>query len=125
MTLKKHKPFSIETMFDDLFGTAFPTTPDRPLVKATQAYHASSDEIEMRLIVDMPGVDPSNVAVFSEGNNIVVKQMFSKVLTGRYRIDSNYDVRQATAKMKNGQLVVRVPRVTSPLQQVKIPVEIG
>jgi len=92
-------------------------------------YHTTKDATGMTLVIDLPGVDPTGLEVWAEGESVIVvsgKKVGGKnaSFTARYRLDIGYSTFAATAEAKLGQLHIRV-FTASPFVTVKpIPIDI-
>ena len=120
---------------DDLFGRFFgrPESPAGSWVPRMETYRKENDYV---VRIDLPGVDPKNVAVQAEGNLLTVTGERKSEETGpEYRetfygkferslaLPQGVETDKIAARYENGVLEIRVP-LPAQLAGRKIPVQI-
>ena len=120
---------------DDLFGRFFgrPESPAGSWVPRMETYRKENDYV---VRIDLPGVDPKNVAVQAEGNLLTVTGERKSEETGpEYRetfygkferslaLPQGVETDKIVARYENGVLEIRVP-LPAQLAGRKIPVQI-
>jgi HSP20 family molecular chaperone IbpA len=102
----------------------FKTWTLRQMPESRQSYRCEQINDEMILSVDLPGVKPSDIDVTSEDELIIISYTLrDKKQTQSYDINRDYDVSAATAKLENGVIELRFPKIKR-IKGKKIQIEI-
>jgi len=121
------------SIFSDIFGSAWRVTETSKTTPTVQVhagpglrgYRTLSDKDGLSLEIDLPGIAPKDVSLWSSGNQLIVKaQRGEQKFTNRYTISEEYDVNTAKASMAHGQLKITISK-TAELDTKRINIEIG
>jgi HSP20 family molecular chaperone IbpA len=125
--------FSFDDVFDELFnGWQTGSSLIKHVISADvgqhgyrHGYRVYADNDGMTLEIDLPGVDPKDVALEFVDNQFVVKYSRNgKKYTKRYAVNNEYDIDTAKATMSHGLLRIHVGR-TAAHSTKKIPIKIN
>ncbi len=87
------------------------------------------DEEKYIIVIDLPGVAPENIEITGDENSIVVKGYRKPELCGKYiimerflgkfyrkiKFNSFINLKNTTAQLKNGVLIINVPKALNEL----------
>lgn len=127
---------SLRREIDRLFGDAFPPRPTEGAWQPSASGREDADGYTLTL--DIPGIDPEAVEVFTEdgvltvkgaralgdsaeGEKILFAEQTSGSFTRRFRLPKSADLQQVTASYAFGVLTVRVAKLV-PAQPRRVPV---
>lgn len=79
---------------------------------STQSEAVNSNDSELLLSVDLPGVKRDDVSMYTEEQHLFLNaKRGSKKIERLYRIPRGYNPDDISAKMEDGVLHVRIPKV--------------
>lgn len=127
------KRFTFSDIYSNFFGdltASDDAVTDESIVSdrkvSLNSYKSVAKADELKLTVDVPGMDPSTIALKVQKNVVrIVGNVDGKPQTRRFNIVSQYDCDNASASYEFGRVLVTIPAYKQEQPETKtIPIKI-